>query len=176
MNILKIVFCVVGYVFAGAAVAGWCSAKHPEDDDEEDIPSYYILIGMIWPLYIAWIPVKAVYHAVKKQMIEQIKKMKKENEPSIPPGEFRIGNCSTCKKSRIVEDKIICTKKIDLGCLVYVRKDGKCNEYEERKESCSSCIHGRTNGNGSVYCMYHAICTDETGLCDKYNDGKYAAN
>lgn len=92
-KMVKVIFAIIWYVFAGAAIAGWY-----DSDESHWMPGWYI--GIIWPLYIAWLPVKFVYNQVKEQAYKQLEKKIEENKPSVPPGEFIIGSCDQCDKCK----------------------------------------------------------------------------
>lgn len=80
---LEKIFICAGYVLAWGAVAGMYDATG-------SLPGWGPLVGMFWPLYIAWIPVRFVYNQVTKQCLEQLEKKKERCKPSVPQGEFRI--------------------------------------------------------------------------------------
>lgn len=94
MSCWKIAFCIAGYLFAWAAVAGFYDQMHKDEDDGLD--GFGFLIGAAWPMYIAWLPFRAVYNAVRAQILAQVERAKKAAEPSVPPGKFRLNCCETC--------------------------------------------------------------------------------
>lgn len=94
MGWLVAAFCIAGYLFAWAAVAGFYDQMHKDKDDGLD--GFGFLIGAAWPMYIAWLPFRSVYRAVKVQMLAQVKRAKKAAEPSVPLGKFRLNCCETC--------------------------------------------------------------------------------
>lgn len=64
MIIAEIAFFVIAYLFAGSACGGHYMARVDDDDDE-----YYkfvsVLIVIIWPFYITFLPLNFVYKEVK---------------------------------------------------------------------------------------------------------------
>lgn len=64
MSWWKIAFCISGYLFAWAAIAGVYDQMHEDEDDGMD--GFGIFVGAAWPLYIAWIPFYKVYKSVKE--------------------------------------------------------------------------------------------------------------
>ena len=88
MSWWEIAFCIAGYLFAWAAVAGFYDQAHKYEDDGLD--GFGVFVGAVWPLYVAWIPLYAVYKEVKAQMLVQVERAKKAAEPSVPPGKVRL--------------------------------------------------------------------------------------
>lgn len=126
----KIAFCIAGYLFAWAAVAGFYDQMHKDKADGLD--GFGFLIGAAWPLYIAFIPLHAVYKAVKAQMIAQVERAKKAAEPSVPPGKFRIGSCETCMHAESCDDGYMTCKACkDLG--IARSTDSWCDKYESKQ-------------------------------------------
>lgn len=64
---VKILFFIAGYLFAGSAMAGWYCAKN-KDSDGADV----VFMVVCWPLYLAYLPFKFVYKQVKKSCIESL--------------------------------------------------------------------------------------------------------
>lgn len=130
MSWWKIAFCIAGYLFAWAAVAGFYDQAHKYEDDGLD--GFGVFVGAAWPLYIAWIPLHAVYKAVKAQMLAQVERSKKAAEPSVPPGKFRIGSCETCMHAEPYDDGYMTCKACkDLG--IARSTDSWCDKYESKQ-------------------------------------------
>lgn len=128
MSWWKIAFCIAGYLFAWAAVAGFYDQAHKNKNDGLD--GFGFLIGAAWPMYIAWLPFRAVYNAVRAQMLAQVERAKKAAEPSVPPGKFRLGSCETCAYAvDRTEDYVWCKKNGGAFC-----KGERCEEYESATE------------------------------------------
>lgn len=128
MSWWKIAFCIAGYLFAWAAVAGFYDQMHK--DKADGFEGFGFLIGAGWPLYIAFIPLHAVYKSVKAQMIAQVERAKEAAEPSVPPGKFRIGSCKTCAYAvDRTEDYVWCKKNGGAFC-----KGERCEEYKSAPE------------------------------------------
>lgn len=129
MSWWKIAFCIAGYLFAWAAVAGFYDQMHKDKDDCLD--GFGFLIGAIWPLHIAWLPFRTVYRAVKVQTLAQVERAKKAAEPSVPPGTFRIGSCETCMHAEPYDDGYMTCKACkELG--IARSKDGWCEKYTKK--------------------------------------------
>lgn len=123
-KMVKVIFAIIGYVFAGAAIAGWYDSK-------ENPWIFGWCIGIVWPLYIAWLPVKFVYNQVKEQAYKQLKKKIEENKPAVPPGRFRLDCCENCKKWLGIkgDEFAICESKLKL-----VSKGDYCRKYCDKYE------------------------------------------
>lgn len=120
----KVFFCA-GYVLAWGAVAGMYDAIGGMD-------GLGPLVGMLWPVYIAWLPVKFVYNQIKKQCLEQLEKKKEQSKSSVPPGNFRLLACKDCAKwiGRPGEKSALCkycegVTEADNFCVKFEPKEGE---------------------------------------------------